>query len=102
MLVENQLSGSSDVTSGLVEGSVLGPDLHTVLANSPLELMKLPSVAFADDFKFVEDITNCSHAEIQAVDGTVADCFEELSMPLSVEKSVVMHCGLSSQIIITL
>ena len=73
-----------------------------MLANSLLELMKLPSVAFADDFNFFEDITNCSHAEIQAEVDTVADCSEELSMPLSVEKSVVMHCGLSSQIMITL
>ena len=55
--------------------------------------MKLPSVAFADDFKFVGDITIYSHAEIQAEVDTVADWSEEMSMPLSVEKSVVMHCG---------
>ena len=64
-----------------------------MLANSLLERMKLPSVARADDFKFVGDITIYSHAEIQAEVDTVADWSEEISMPLSVEKSVVMHCG---------
>ena len=33
------------------------------------------------------------HAEIQAEVDKVADWSEEMSMPLSVEKSVVMHCG---------
>ena len=76
-----------------MEESVLGPDLYTVLANSLLECMKLLSVAFANDSKFVGDITFYCHAEIQAEVDKVADWFEEMSMPLSVEKSVVMHCG---------
>ena len=91
VLIENQLSGNSEVTSGVMEGSVLGPDLYTVLANSLLERMKLPSLTFADDFKFVGDITIYSHTEIQAEVATVADWSEKMSMPLSVEKSVVMH-----------
>ena len=65
----------------------------SVLANSLLERMKLPSIAFADDFKFVENITIYCHAGIQAEVDTVADWSEEISMPLSVGKSVVMHCG---------
>ena len=75
-----------------MEGSVLGSNLYTVLADSLLERTKLLSVAVADDFKFVGDITIYSHAEIQAEVDTVADWSEKMSMPLSVEKWVVMHC----------
>ena len=83
----------SEVSSGAVEGSVLEPDLYTVLSNSLRERMKLSRVVFADDFKFVGDITIYSHAEIQAEVDAVAVWSEEMSMPLSVEKSVAMHCG---------
>ena len=93
VIVENQLSGSSEVISGVVKGSVLEPDLFAVLANSLLERMKLPRVAFVDDFKFVGDITIYSHAELQGEVDMVADWSEEMNMPLSVEKSVAMHCG---------
>ena len=54
--------------------------------------MKLSCVAFADELNFVGDITIYSHAEIQAEVDTVADWSKEMSMPLSKEKSVVMHC----------
>ena len=77
-----------------MEGSVLGPDLYNVIADSLVRRIRLPRVAYADDFKLVSDVVLCSQAEIQTEINTVADWSEEYHMPLSLDKCSVMHCGL--------
>ena len=56
-----------------MEGSVLGPDLYNVVADSLVRRIRLPRVAYADDFKFVSDVALCSQADIQTEINTVAD-----------------------------
>ena len=58
------LSSIKEVTSGVVEGSVIGPDLYNVVADSLVRRIRLPRAAYADDFKFVSDVALCSQAEI--------------------------------------
>ena len=77
-----------------MEGSVLGPDLYNVVADSLVHRIQLPRVAYADDIKFVSDVALCSQAEIQTEINTVADWSEEYHMPLSLDKCSVMRCGL--------
>ena len=53
----NQLSASSNVISGIFQGSCLGPVFYTILTDSLLRLLVFPSDAFADDIKFVANVT---------------------------------------------
>ena len=93
----NSLSDASEVKSGVVQGSVLGPTLFVMLTNSLLYAVKLPIGlglgAFADDLKFAVDVAIYTRPEVQEVINTIADWAGEHHMPLSVQKSVVMHCG---------
>ena len=50
--VGESLSCTSDVISGVIQGSILGPVLFIMLKNSLLHLIKLPLGGFADDLKF--------------------------------------------------
>ena len=46
---------TADVSSGIIEGSILGPSLHIIFIN-PL-LNSVPIEAFADHLKFIVDTT---------------------------------------------
>jgi hypothetical protein len=81
------------VTSGVVQGSVVGPVLYTVLTDNLLRSLHHPAVAFADDIKFVADVAVCSKDLVQADVNKVAFWSAEHHMPLSDDKSLVMHCG---------
>ena len=84
--VGNDLSNSNRVTSGVVQGSTLGPTLFTVLTDSLLCKLVFPAGAFADDFKFVADVTDHSQAEVQLDVDKIALWSAEHDMPLSLEK----------------
>jgi ribonuclease P/MRP protein subunit RPP40 len=87
------LSSPCDVTSGVVQGSILGPVLYTLLTDSLLRQFSFPVDAFADDIKFLADVTLHTREEVQAeVDKLVRWC-DSHGMQLSLEKTVVMHCG---------
>ena len=49
--------------------------------------------AFADDTKFAADVTTNTCKTVQAEVTKIADWFDSYSMPLTIEKSSVMHCG---------
>ena len=55
--VENDLSDPGRVTSGIVLGLTLGPPLFMAFTDSLLRQLAFPAGAFADDFKFVADVT---------------------------------------------
>jgi hypothetical protein len=89
------LSKICDVTSGVMQGSVLGPDLYVIATNSLLAAINLPCGAFADDIKFAANVIKNTRNTIQDNINIVADWAKEHHMPLSTEKSFVMHCGKS-------
>jgi hypothetical protein len=66
VMVGDCLSDVCNVTSGMVQGSASGPGLYTVLADSLLRRIELLCQVFADDFKFVADVTMHSQAVVQA------------------------------------
>ena len=55
--------------------------------------MLLPVEGFADDFKFLADISLHTKAEVQSEINKVAIWAESHRIPLSKEKNVVLHCG---------
>ena len=77
----------------MIQGSACGPVLYTVVADSLLRRLKLPAWAFADDFKLLADVAAHSRDVIQQDVDTINQWSDERSMPLSIEKCAVMHCG---------
>ena len=64
-LVCSLVSSIKEITSGVVEGSVLGPDLYSVVADSLVLCIRLALVAYAYNFKFVSDVALYESAEMQ-------------------------------------
>jgi hypothetical protein len=55
--VSDSLSSCRDVTSGIIQESVLGPDLFTILLDLLLCQMTFPIDNFTDNVKFAADVT---------------------------------------------
>ena len=91
--INAELSTPIDVTSGVVQGSSLGPAIFTLYADSLLEKIKSPCVAFADDLKFVNSPDTISNPVLQEDLSTIAEWSLEFFMPLSIEKCLMLHCG---------
>ena len=89
----DSLSSSVDVTSVIVQGSTLGPDLFTIFADSLLRSVSLPFDGFADDIQFLADVIVKSKSEVQAELDKISIWSDENNMPLSFEKTIAMHCG---------
>ena len=89
------LSITSNVISGIIQGSLLRPIFYIMLTKSLLSSMLLPIEGFADDLKFVADLSPHTKAEVglQSKINKVAIRAESHRMPLSKEKNVVLHCG---------
>ena len=75
------LSSTCDVTSCTVQGSTLGPELYTILIDPLLRLLIFPKSAFADDIKFVADVTTDTSKTVQTEVTKIADWFDSHSMP---------------------
>ena len=93
MRVGDFLSKITDVTSGVVEGSILGPDLFKVLADSLCRRLRLHSFAYMDGFKSIACVAEHTLSVIQSEVNIVANWSKEFRMPLSIEKSGILHCG---------
>ena len=91
--VGDGLSIVGNVLSGVIHGLACGPGLYKVLADSLLRKIDLPRWSYADDFKFVADVTERSRAEEQSDVDIVVRWSSEYHMPLSCDKCGVMHCG---------
>ena len=67
--------------------------LYTILIYPLLHLLIFPKSAFADDIKFVADVTTNTCKTVQAEVTKITDWSDSHSMPLTIEKSSVMQCG---------
>ena len=83
----------NDVTSRVIQGSSLGPDLYTIFIDSLLRRIQLPAVAFANDLKFIADVIHHTATRVQEDVNIVAKWANEHHTPLSVEKCGILHCG---------
>ena len=91
--VDSSYSITADVSSGVIEGSVLRLSLYTIFINPLLNSVHLPAEAFADDLKFIADTTEHDKVYIQTENDIVADFSSFHQAPLSIDKCVVLHCG---------
>ena len=89
--VGSSLSTTCDVTSGILQWSIIGSILYTILTDPLLRQLSLLSVAFADDVKFLADVTELSKDDVQAEVDIIANWSEEHYMPLSVDKTITLH-----------
>ena len=93
MRIGDCLSSTCDVTSGTLQGSTLEPVLYTILIGPLLRLLNCPKGAFTDDIKFVADVTTNTYETVQAEVTKIAYWSDSHNIPLTIEKSSVMHCG---------
>jgi hypothetical protein len=91
--VGNCYSAVAPVTSGVIQGSVLGPTLYNIFLNSLLQQINLPAQAYADDLKVIVDTAAHSSDIIQSEINKIAAWADDNGTPLSVSKCLVMHCG---------
>ena len=82
------LFSNCDITSGTVQGSTLGPVLYTILIDPLLRLIIFLRGAFADDLKFVADVTASTYETVQAEVTTTADWSDSHSLLLISEKKL--------------
>lgn len=86
-----------NVTSGIIQGSCLGPVLYTILIDPLIRKLRLPSAAFADDLKSVADVDITPQVQVQDNVDIVAQWAIDNDMPLSIDKCAVLHCGSKQQ-----
>ena len=79
--------------SGLVQGSSIGAVVFAILIDSLLRQLCHFTVVFADDVKFLVDVVESSQAKVQIDIESIDKWFSDNKMPLSPEKSLVMHMG---------
>ena len=83
----------TDVSSEVIEGSVLGLSLYTIFINPLLNNVHLPVEAFANGLKFVANTTDHDQVYVQTEIYIVAGISSFHQAPLSIDKCVVLHCG---------
>ena len=71
----------------------MGPILYDIFIDSLLSRITLPSEGFADDFKFLADVSVYNAHQKQDEINKVVAWTDENYTPLSVDKCVVIHCG---------
>ena len=91
--VGSSLSSSADVTSGVNQGSCIGPTLYRIFIDSLMRKISLPSEAFAHDLKFIIDVAINLRDAAQEEVNVLSDWTTLHGTPLSVEKCTVLHCG---------
>jgi hypothetical protein len=89
------LSSMSDVTSGVVQGSCLGPVAFSIFINDLCAVLNYAEPAlFADDFKFVGDVScQLGRTSMQADIDAVATWSDTNQLPINLDKCTVLHYG---------
>jgi hypothetical protein len=65
--------------------------MFTIFTDSLLRQITMPVIGFADDFKFLADVSLHTRPEVQAVIDTLLQRSDE-NMLLSTDKCAAMHC----------
>ena len=89
--VGNKFSESSDVTSGIPQGSILGPVLFTIFINDLPENLNVYCKVFADDTKIYDEVKNSN--KIQNDLYQMQNWTELWNLYFNVGKCKVMHIG---------
>ena len=91
MQYESASSCDLKVTSGTIQGSVLGPLLWSLFINQLTIKLKVPSVLFADDFKMLFNLQIISHFIAQAEINLFSDWCNENYVVINAVKSCCIH-----------
>jgi hypothetical protein len=96
--IGDSFSDTTDVTSGVPQGSVLGPYIFAVVAGSFLSTDdSCPLVKFADDFTFCFPIyKGSSNSHVNAQHSRLLHWCKEMSLPLNISKCRSLLISFSS------
>ena len=86
-------SEAKPVRSGIVQDSVLGPVLFTIFLDTLLKDLPVSSFGYADEIKLVFEIKDDNLPLVKSTLDTVEQWSDKNGMPLSLDKSMVLHCG---------
>ena len=89
--IGNECSSRTDVTSGIPQGSILGPVLFTIFINDLPEAISVNCKVFADDIKIYDDSRN--HKNIQEDLYKMQKWTETWNLYFNVSKCKVMYMG---------
>ena len=81
------------VTSGVIQGTVIGSVLFTIFINPLLIALGEMAYAFADDIRYVSKATASQKIRAQQAIGTLEQRTVTYLMSLSLDKCFVLHCG---------
>ena len=83
------------VSSGIIQGSCLGPILYNIYINPLLKKLKRVACASADDMKYAGN-TISTKEKIQQDLNIIGDWSKAMLMPSSIVKCLVLHCGVNN------
>ena len=85
----------SDVTSGVVQGTCIGPCAFTIFVNDLSSVLQhSKSALYADDFKFIGDVSTPQDRRLMQADlDVVARWLADNRLPTSFQKSFALHSG---------
>ena len=87
--IDGVCSNCLEVTSGVPQGSVLGPLLFLIYINDIPERISSSTYLFADDMKFLNTLSSFSDSELLSSDiSSLMDWCDEWSLNLNMSKCV--------------
>jgi hypothetical protein len=85
------LSPELSVTSGIIQGSVVGPCLWNLFINQVANLLHVRFVLYADDFKFLFNLHEINNSAAQEVLNTFTSWCHDNFVQLNIDKSCCLH-----------
>ena len=99
--LDGNVSDWSAVTSGVPQGSVLGPLLFCLVVDSLSPIFPNSSILkYADDVMILHFIRNCEDDRLQAEWNALVDWSETISLPINYSKSQVLDIVTKSRLLL--